>query len=105
LADREFLHRSLELNARGLKFFAAAFTELGLTVVPSEANFVMLVLSSAEQAAQLTHELLMQGIIVRPLSSFGLSHCIRISTGTDEDNQRCVDAMSSTSIRACVGLR
>jgi histidinol-phosphate aminotransferase len=105
LADREFLHRSLELNARGLKFFAAAFGELGLTVVPSEANFVMLVLSSAEQAAQLTHELLMQGIIVRPLSSFGLPHCIRISTGTDEDNQRCVDAMSSTSIRACVSPR
>jgi histidinol-phosphate aminotransferase len=105
LADREFLHRSLELNARGLKFFAAAFGELGLTVVPSEANFVMLVLSSAEQAAQLTHELLIQGIIVRPLSSFGLPHCIRISTGTDEDNQRCVDAMSSTSIRACVSPR
>ena len=97
LADREFLHRSLELNARGLKLFAAAFGELGLTVVPSEANFVMLVLPSAEQAAQLTHELLMQGIIVRPLASFGLPQCVRISTGTDEDNQRCVDAMRRTT--------
>jgi histidinol-phosphate aminotransferase len=104
LADREFLHRSLELNARGLKLFSAAFAELGLTVVPSEANFVMLVLPGPEQADQLTRELLMQGIIVRPLRSFGLPNCIRISTGTDESNQRAVDAMSS-SIRSCVGFR
>src|SRR5580692_2037284 len=62
LADREFLHHSLELNARGLKFLSAAFAELGFTVVPSDANFVMLVLSSPEQADQLTRELLMQGI-------------------------------------------
>ena len=69
---------------------------MGLTVVPSEANFVMVVLPGAEQAAQLTSELLAQGIIVRPLGSFGLPNCIRISTGTDEDNQRCVEAMQKS---------
>src|SRR5579872_3816131 len=94
LADKEFLHRSLELNARGLQLFTRSFRELGITVVPSEANFAMLVLGSAEQANQLTRELLMQGIIVRPLGSFGLPKCIRVSTGTDEDNQRCVEAVS-----------
>ena len=51
LADKEFLHKSLELNARGLKFLTTALRELGLTVVPSEANFVMLVLPDAEQAS------------------------------------------------------
>jgi histidinol-phosphate aminotransferase len=94
LADKEFLHRSLELNARGLQFFTRSFGELGFTVIPSEANFVMLALASAEQAGQLARELLTQGIIVRPLASFGLPTCIRISTGTDDDNQRAVDAMS-----------
>jgi len=98
LSDREFLHRSLELNARGLQFFSAAFRELGLQVVPSDANFVMLVLPGPEQAAHLTQELLMQGIIVRPLAAFGLPHCVRISTGTDEDNQLCVDAMKRTFV-------
>jgi histidinol-phosphate aminotransferase len=97
LADKEFLHRSLELNARGLEFLARAFRERGFTVIPSEANFVMIALANAEQAAQLTRELLMQGIIVRPLGSFGLPNCIRISTGTDEDNERCVQAMSNFS--------
>jgi histidinol-phosphate aminotransferase len=98
LADREFVHRSLELNARGLRLFNTAFRELGLTIVPSEANFVMLVLPSAELADQLTRELLVQGIVVRPLTSFGLPHCVRISTGTDEDNQRCVEAVQKLEV-------
>ncbi|HYL34286.1 MAG TPA: histidinol-phosphate transaminase [Bryobacteraceae bacterium] len=97
LADKEFLHRSLQLNARGLDFLARTFRDLGITVVPSEANFVMITLASAEQASQLARELLAQGIIVRLLGSFGLPNCIRISTGTDEDNQRCVEAMSKLS--------
>jgi histidinol-phosphate aminotransferase len=96
LADKEFLHRTLELNARGIKFLTAGLRELGLTVVPSDANFVMVALASAEQAAQLNRDLLPQGIIVRPLASFGLANCIRISTGTDDDNQRCVEAMSNS---------
>src|SRR5579872_7141212 len=100
LADKEFLHRSLELNARGLKFLTNALRETGLTVVPSEANFLMIVLPSADQAARLNRELLSQGIIVRPLTSFGLASCIRISTGTDEDNQRCVEAMQKSEVIA-----
>src|SRR5579863_9769583 len=103
LSDHEFLHRTLALNSRAIRYLTCGFQEIGIPVVPSEANFVMLVLGSAEQANQLTHELLLQGIIVRPLRSFGMPHCIRISTGTDQDNQRAVEAMSA-SIRSCVGF-
>jgi len=98
LTDKEFLHRSLELNARGLKFLTNALREIGLTVVPSEANFIMIVLPGAEQAARLNCELLTQGVIVRPLTSFGLPNCIRISTGTDDDNQRCVEAIEKSEV-------
>ena len=93
LSDKEFLHKSLELNARGLKFLTDGLRELGLIVVPSEANFVMVVLPDAAQAARLTTDLLKQGIIIRPLAVWGLPNCIRISTGTDEDNQLCVEAI------------
>src|SRR5260370_17043517 len=41
LADKEFLHHSLELNARGLKFLSDSMRDLGMDVVPSEANFAM----------------------------------------------------------------
>jgi len=101
LGDKEFLHRSLELNARGLRFLTASFRALGLHVVPSEANFVMIALAGADQAAQLTRELLTQGIIVRPLTAFGLPNAVRISTGTDEDNQLCVEAVNKISEVLC----
>jgi histidinol-phosphate aminotransferase len=93
LSDKEFLHRSLELNARGLRLLAHSFGEMGLKVVPSEANFVMVELADESQAQRLFLDLLAQGVVIRPLGSFGLPHCARISTGTDEDNQRCVDVM------------
>jgi histidinol-phosphate aminotransferase len=101
LGDKEFLHRSLELNARGLRFLTASFRALGLNVVPSEANFVMIALPGAEQAAQLTRELLTQGIIIRPLTAFGLPKAVRISTGTDQDNERCVEAVDKLSEVLC----
>jgi histidinol-phosphate aminotransferase len=98
LADKEFLHKSLELNARGLKFLTDSLSEIGLTVVPSEANFVMVVLPDAAHATRLTTDLLTQGIIIRPLASFGLPDCVRISTGTDDDNQRCVGAIQKLEL-------
>ena len=96
LADKAFLHRTLELNARGLECLTRRFREMGLTVVPSEANFVMLVLDSEAKAAALVEELLKQGIVTRPLKAFGLPNCVRISTGTDDDNRRAVEAMEQT---------
>src|SRR5688572_20856829 len=90
LADKEFLHRSLELNARGLRLLSESFRALGLNVVPPEANFVMLVMADADQATRLVEDLLTKGVIVRPLTAFGLPHCVRISTGSDKDNERCV---------------
>ena len=93
LDDKEFLHRSLELNARGLRTLSEGLAELGLPVVPSQANFVMTALPSAQEAERVFEELLAQGVVVRPLKAFGLPDCLRISTGTDEDNRLCVEAL------------
>ena len=93
LSDKEFLHRSLELNARGLRYLSQGLAELGMQVVPSEANFAMVVLPSEQDANRIFEELLSQGVVVRPLRAFGLPNCVRISTGTDEDNRLAVDAL------------
>jgi histidinol-phosphate aminotransferase len=96
LADQEFLHRSLELNARGLRYLTEGLQSLGLPVAPSQANFVMTALPTEEDAARIFEELLSQGIVVRPLKAFGLPKCLRVSTGTDEDNRLCIEAWSKT---------
>jgi histidinol-phosphate aminotransferase len=92
LADKEFLHRSLELNARGLRDLTQGLESLGLTVVPSQANFVMSVLPTEQDASRIFEYLLSQGVVVRPLKAFGLANCLRVSTGTDEDNRLCIEA-------------
>jgi histidinol-phosphate aminotransferase len=93
LADREFVHRSLELNARGLRYLSEALRELRLEPVPSEANFLMVEMASEAEALRVFQELLKKGVIIRPLKAFGLSNCLRISTGLEEENHRCVDAL------------
>lgn len=95
LQDTEFLHRTLALNARGLRFLTSSLRELGLQALPSDANFVMVAMESAEPAVALCEELLLKGVIIRHLVGFGLPHCVRISTGTDEENAICVDAIES----------
>ena len=102
LTDKEFLHHSLELNARGLRYLSESLSRLGIEVVPSEANFVMIVLPGAEEAERVWQELLRQGIIVRPLKAFGLPNCVRISTGTDQDNHRCVEALEKSLAAAAM---
>jgi histidinol-phosphate aminotransferase len=93
LADKEFLHRSLELNARGLRTITDGLRDAGLTVVPSDANFVMTVFGSEEEAVAIFEDLLSKGVVVRPLKAFGIPNGLRISTGTDDDNCLAVEAI------------
>jgi histidinol-phosphate aminotransferase len=103
LDDREFVEKALELNARGLRTIGKSLREMGFEVIPSEANFVMVPLDSAEAAKSLTEELLRKGVIVRPLGAFGLPHCVRISTGTDEENRMLLDACREFGVGAECG--
>jgi len=93
LADKEFLHRSLALNARGIRYLTESFRQLELEVVESETNFVMVVLDAPEQARHVNERMLEQGVIVRPLQAFGLPNCLRVSIGKDRENEQCVEAM------------
>ncbi len=66
----------------------------GFATVASEANFVMLPLGSAEVAERLTQSLVERGVIIRSLANFGLPTCVRISIGTDEENEFFLDTLS-----------
>jgi histidinol-phosphate aminotransferase len=93
LRDEEFLRRTIDLNRESLLYFHAEFERLGLKFVPSLANFVMIDLRTAETVQRVFDGLIRRGVITRPLAGFGLPHCLRISTGTQEQNRRCVEAL------------
>jgi histidinol-phosphate aminotransferase len=91
--DREFLHRSLELNCRGLRLLTEGLTALGVEFVPSSANFVMTIWPSEGEASRVSEELLQEGIIVRPLKSFGIPNGVRVSVGTEAETHAFLGAM------------
>jgi histidinol-phosphate aminotransferase len=53
----------------------------------------MVVLDTEDLAQQVFERLLRRGVIVRPLKATGLSNCLRVSVGTADQNEMCVDAL------------
>lgn len=99
LDDRAFLHGSLELNALGMRYLRRELDQRGFEAAPSEANFLMLVFPDANLAGSFTQGLLEEGIIIRPLASFGLPQCVRISAGTAEDNEFLIRSIDKLTAR------
>jgi histidinol-phosphate aminotransferase len=93
LGDAEFLRATVELNRESILYYHREFERLGLKFVPTLANFVMIDFRNAATVDKVYNGLIRRGVISRPLGAFGLPHCIRISTGTMEQNRRCVEAL------------
>jgi histidinol-phosphate aminotransferase len=53
----------------------------------------MIPLASESHARDLFESLLREGVIVRPLKSFELPSCVRITIGTPEENEICLSAL------------
>ncbi len=95
LRDEAFLRRTLDVNEEGKRTLIPLLREAGLTIVPTEANFVCVPLAGEEPADALYRGLLSHGVIIRPLQAFGLPHCVRITIGTAEQNRILLDALRS----------
>lgn len=95
LRDESFLRKTLEVNEEGKRTLIPLLRSLGLTTVPTEANFVCVPLSSEESADALYRGLLSHGVIIRPLRAFGLPHCVRITIGTADQNRVLAGALQS----------
>jgi histidinol-phosphate aminotransferase len=93
LRDSDFLHRSREVNRAGMHLLMKELPGLGFHAVPSSANFIMIECSSANDVRDLFEGLLRQGVIVRPLTAFGLPNCVRISIGLEEENLILLEAL------------
>jgi histidinol-phosphate aminotransferase len=101
LADTEHVARSQALNASGLKYLAERCQALGLRVVPSAANFVLVDVGRSGPAV--AEALLRAGVIVRPVANYGFPTHLRITVGTPAENQRCVEALAAVLDRVPPG--
>jgi histidinol-phosphate aminotransferase len=87
--DHEHVRRSVTLNRAGLEFLYAGLRARSVKHVPSFANFVLVELG--RPARPVTEALLKQGVIVRP--AWGCPTCMRVSVGTQEQNERFLSAL------------
>lgn len=92
LSDEGFLRKTLENTWEGLDFLSAKMERLGLSVVPSQTNFVLVRIG--DDAERVYERLMEKGIITRSMNSFGLRGYIRVSVGLPEENRAFVDALS-----------
>jgi histidinol-phosphate aminotransferase len=86
LKDEAFLSKTISNNKLEMAKFYALFERLGISYVPSFANFVMIDLKSEEKVETIYELLRGRGVLVRRLASFDLPHCMRVSIGRPEEN-------------------
>lgn len=91
LTDREHVARSRALNLAEKAFMQQKLEAMGLAVVPSQANFVLVNIN--RPAAAVYEAMLTHGVIVRAIPP--LPSMLRISLGTRYENERCLAALQA----------
>ncbi len=84
LDDDTFISLSRQTNQAGLCQLTTALDEMGLSYIPSAGNFVTFDLQ--RDAVQIYERLLRQGVIVRPVANYDLPRHLRVTVGSQEDN-------------------
>lgn len=90
LSDHEFVRESYELNRRGMEQVTRGLTALGLSYIPSYGNFVSFEVKNAREVFQ---RLLREGVIVRPVASYGMPNHLRVTIGLETENARFLESL------------
>ncbi len=90
LEDHEFIAKSREVNALGLKQLAAGFERFGLEYIPSFGNFITVRVIEADR---IYRAMLAEGVIVRPIAGYGMPEHLRVTVGLPEQNERFLAAL------------
>jgi histidinol-phosphate aminotransferase len=94
LGDAAFLEKGARNNAAGYQQLTQAFDAMGLEYVPSYGNFVLVKVGTDDDAGvRVNLALLKQGVIVRPVGSYGLPQWLRISIGLPQENAAFIGAL------------
>ena len=91
LNDQAFVDESVKLNHCGMRQLTDACQSLGLEYIASVGNFICI--DFGEQAMAVNQQLLQQGVIVRPVANYGMTHHLRVSVGTQVENSAFIDAI------------
>ena len=83
LNDQDFVRESYRKNSLMMEYTVAALSDMGLYVIPSQANFVMV--DVQRNSRDVFEKLMAKGYIIRAGAAFGMDSFIRITLGTQEE--------------------
>ncbi|MCF6093374.1 histidinol-phosphate transaminase [Microaerobacter geothermalis] len=89
LQDTHFVEECRHKNTIGKKQLYEGFQRLGLSYLPSEANFILV--DVGRPAGYVFQSLLKKGIIVRSGESLGFPTSLRITVGSEDQNLKLLD--------------
>src|SRR6059058_1867020 len=93
LEDDPHVLECVRMIEAGRHFLYDEFTALGIRYVPSRANFILV--DVGRSASDIYQRLLKEGVIVRPMTPFGMESALRVTVGTPEENRRLVKALKT----------
>jgi histidinol-phosphate aminotransferase len=91
LDDVEHVRTTRETTWRGLDYLTAELRAMGVTVPDSHANFVFA--DFGRPAQGIYQQLLLRGVITRPVPGYGFPDVLRISVGLRAQNERLLRAL------------
>ena len=83
LTDQSFINKIVNLNKINIDRIENFLSKNNITYIPSKANFVTFY---HFQAKELNRFFMVNGLIVRPLDSYGLKNYLRVSIGKSKEN-------------------
>ena len=94
--DVAHVEKSIGHNSKWLAWLTQEISKLGLEVVPSVGNFVLIRFPKTPgcTAADADRFLTARGLVLRAVGAYGLPDCLRMTVGTEEANRLVVKALA-----------
>ncbi len=96
--DQDYFEAHCQKVIANREKLVTQLVELGFKVLPSSANFIFATLPN-QDAGELATALRDKGIIVRYFNKPRINQFLRITIGTDEQNQRLVDTLKNDILK------
>ncbi len=88
LKDTAHVTNSRKINAEGKEYLYQELSALGISYVPTEANFIYIPINDS---IAINNSLMKKGIIIRPMGP----KAIRVTIGLPDENRRFIEALTA----------
>jgi histidinol-phosphate aminotransferase len=90
LSDQDYVKTASHANQAGLAYVTGQLDSMNIPYLPTFGNFVTIELIDVPDVCQ---KMLQQGIIIRPLPNYAMTHHVRVTVGLQSENEAFIAAL------------